>query len=82
MPECCSLHFNRKILESFMKRSNYGLQKPPKIIKILDLFKNADISKIFVEFQCLDKMITQSMSPPPKKKHQSKLNINVRKQKK
>ena len=30
MLECCSLHINWKIAESFMKRSNSGLQKPLK----------------------------------------------------
>ena len=77
-----------------MKRSNSGLQKTTEIIKILDIFNNADISKNLVEFQCFDKKITQSMFPPPKKnkqqqqtnkqtnKHQSKPNINVRKQQK
>ena len=30
MLECCSLHFNRKIPECLMKRSNSGLQRPPK----------------------------------------------------
>ena len=28
MLDCCSLHFNNKIAESFMKSSNSGLQKP------------------------------------------------------
>ena len=50
MLESCSLHFNGKIAESFIKRSNYGLQKATKIIRTLDLFKNADIIKIFVNF--------------------------------
>ena len=30
MLECCSLYFDKKIAESFMKRSNSGLQKPLK----------------------------------------------------
>ena len=48
MLECCSLLFTRKIAESFMKRSIFWAAKATKIIKILDLFKNADISKIFL----------------------------------
>ena len=31
--ECCSLHFSQKIAESFMKRSNSGLQKPLNLSK-------------------------------------------------
>ena len=44
---CCALHFNRKIAKSLKKLSNTGLQKTTKIIKILDLFRNADVSKLF-----------------------------------
>ena len=48
MPECCSLHFNRKITNSVMKLSN-SEPKATKIIKILDLFRNADMSKKFCQ---------------------------------
>ena len=48
-----------------MKRSNSGLQKPQND-QNFGSFKNADISKKFVEFQCFDKKITQSMFLLPK----------------
>ena len=64
--ECCSLHFNRKIAKSLKKLSNTGLQKYTKIIKISGLFRNADVSKRFVKFQCFHKKITKSMFLPPK----------------
>ena len=54
--------------------------KTTKIIKILDLLRMLTSTKHFVEFQCFDKKMTQSMFYP--QKHQSKVNINVRKQKK
>ena len=63
-----------------MKRSNFG---PLKLSKFCIFSKMMTSAKSFVEFQCFDKKITPSMFlPPSQKKHQSKLNINVRKQKK
>ena len=61
MLECCFLHFNRKIAECFIKKVKFWAAKTIKIIKILDIFKNADISINFFELQCFDKKITQSM---------------------
>ena len=43
----CWLHFNRKIAKSLKKLSNTAAGKTTKIIKILDLFRNADVIKIF-----------------------------------
>ena len=63
-----------------MKRSNSGLQNPLKLSKFWIFSKILTSPKFFVEFRCFDKKITQSMFLRPK--HQSKLNINVRKQKK
>ena len=65
MLKCCSLPFNRNS-RIFREKVKFWAAKATKIIKILDLFKNADISKIFAEFQCFDKKITQSMFLPQK----------------
>ena len=80
MVECCSLHFNRKKSESFMKKLNSGLHKPLKLSKYCIVSKMLTSAKVFVEFQCFNKKIMQSMFYPPKS--QLTLNINVRKQKK
>ena len=50
----------------FYEKVKFWAAKATKIIKILDLFKNADISKIFAEFRCFDKKITESMFLPLK----------------
>ena len=63
-----------------MKRLNSGLQKSLKLSKFCIFSKMLTSAKYFVEFQCFDEKITRSMFSLPK--HQSKLNINVRKQKK
>ena len=39
----------------FREKVKFWAAKATKIIKILDLFKNADISKIFVDFNVLIK---------------------------
>ena len=61
-----SLHFNGKIAESFMKRSNSGLQKPLKLSKFWIFSEMLTSAKCFVEFQYFDKKITQRMFLPPK----------------
>ena len=66
MLECCSLYFNKKIAESFLKRLNSGLQKSLKLSKFLIFSKMLTSAKYFVEFQCFDKKITQSMFSLPK----------------
>ena len=43
----------------------YWAAKTTKIIKILDIFRNADVAKFFVKFQCFHKKINKSMFLPP-----------------
>ena len=66
MLECCSLHFNKKIAESFHEKVKFWTAKVTKIIKILDFSKMLTSAKYFVEFQCFDKKIAQSMFSLPK----------------
>ena len=47
MPECCSLHFNRKIAKSFKKLLNSWLQKPLKSSKFWIFSEMLTSSKIF-----------------------------------
>ena len=79
MLECCSLHFNKKIAESFMKKSISGLQKPLKLLKFFIFSKMLTLEKFFVQFQSFNKKIAQSMFLPLKTPIK---NINGRKQKK
>ena len=58
--------FLKKIAESFMKRLNSGLQKSLKLSKFRIFSKMLTSAKYFVEFQCFDKKITQSMFSLPK----------------
>ena len=60
MLECCSLYFHQKIANCVIKRSNSGLQKASKIIKIPYLLSNADVSNKFAKFQCFDKRMTNN----------------------
>ena len=69
MPEFCSLHINQKIAESFMKRSNPGLQKSLKLSKFFIFSKMLTSAKSFAEFH---KKITQSMFLPPKTPNKTK----------
>ena len=66
MLKCSSLHLNKKNRGIFHQKVNFWAAKTTKIIKILDLFKMLTLAKNFVEFQCFDKEITQSMFLPPK----------------
>ena len=49
MLECCSLHFDWKIVKS-QETVKFWAAKVTKIIKILDIFRNADSSNFFVKF--------------------------------
>ena len=61
MLECCSLHFNKKNSRIFHEKVKFWAAKVTKIIKMLDLLKMLTSAKYFVEFQCFDKKIKQSM---------------------
>ena len=67
MVECCSLHFNRKICESFMKKLNSVLHKPLKLSKYCIFSKMLTSANVFVQFECFNKKIMQSMFLPLKK---------------
>ena len=54
------LHFRQKIAKSLAK-IKFWAEKATKIIKISDLFENADVIKIFIKFQCFHKKITKSV---------------------
>ena len=55
MLECYSLHFNQKIANRIIQLLNSGLKNAIKIIRILYLLSNADVSNKFAKFQSFDK---------------------------
>ena len=66
MLEFCSSHFNRQNSHIFREMVKFWAAKATKIIKILDVLRNTDISKFFVKFQRFDKKIAKSMFFTPK----------------
>ena len=68
---------NSQISEETVK---FWVAKATKTIKILNLFRNADISNFFVKFQLFHKKYNQKYVPPKKKT--LTLNVNVRRKEK
>ena len=64
MLECCSLCTS--LSPNLYETVKFWAVKATKIIKILDLLRNNDVSNIFVKFQGIGEKITKSMFSPKK----------------